>query len=68
MYFDTIIVVLVTMFATLAAAECGLTLKKSVAPFKLLFRGVAKLFNNSNKEDKEDAKDEERERAKPEGL
>lgn len=66
MYFDTIIVVLVTMFATLAAAECGLTLKKSAAPFKLLFRGISKIFNNNKKEEEKNAEDEKR--TKPEGL
>jgi hypothetical protein len=70
MYLDTIIIVLVTFFATLAATECGLTLKKAFAPIKLLFRGFANLFNSKKDEpSNERIIDEQKEkRARPRDL
>jgi len=66
MYLDNIIIILITVFATLAAAECGLTLKKAIAPFKLMFGGLSKVFGQ-NKE-KEKSNDDKAKTQKPEGL
>jgi predicted nucleic acid-binding Zn ribbon protein len=56
--FETIFVVVITFFATLAAADCGLTLKKAVAPIKAVFKGIGNMFNNNESEGESDAKEE----------
>ena len=37
---DTFLIILATVFATLVAAECGLTLKKALEPLKVIFGGL----------------------------
>ena len=65
MYIEIIFIVMVTIFATLAAAECGLTLKKAFAPFKLMGKGLFKIFESDKKEEENV---DEKTKNKPEGL
>ena len=46
---DTVLIIAATFFATLVAAECGLTLKKALEPFKLIFGGLFGLIKTKER-------------------